>query len=47
MVSDYLIKKFALKPNFVAVMPMNAAPSNGQARDGVGLVLYAPKPPKK
>jgi phospholipid/cholesterol/gamma-HCH transport system substrate-binding protein len=47
LVSDYLIKKFALKPNFVAVMPMNAAPSNSQARDGVGLVLYAPKPPKK
>jgi phospholipid/cholesterol/gamma-HCH transport system substrate-binding protein len=47
MVSDYLIKKFALKPNFVAVMPMNAASPDSQIRDGVGLVLYAPKPPKK
>jgi phospholipid/cholesterol/gamma-HCH transport system substrate-binding protein len=47
MVSDYLIKKFDLKPNYVGVMPMNAVPAAGQARDGIGLVLFPPKPPRK
>ncbi len=44
MVSEYLVKKFELKPNYVAIMPMNAAmPPNVPARDGIGLVLFAPK----
>jgi phospholipid/cholesterol/gamma-HCH transport system substrate-binding protein len=44
MVSEYLIRKFDLKPNYVAIMPMNAdAPSSGPPRDGVGLVLFAPR----
>jgi phospholipid/cholesterol/gamma-HCH transport system substrate-binding protein len=48
MVSEYLVKRFALKPNYVAIMPMNATGSNdGQGRDGVGLVLFAPKPTRK
>jgi phospholipid/cholesterol/gamma-HCH transport system substrate-binding protein len=48
MVSEYLVKKFALKPNYVAVMPMNATgAADGQSRDGVGLALFAPKPAKK
>jgi phospholipid/cholesterol/gamma-HCH transport system substrate-binding protein len=48
MVSEYLVKKFALKPNYVAIMPMNASgTSDGQARDGVGLVLFAPKPTRR
>jgi phospholipid/cholesterol/gamma-HCH transport system substrate-binding protein len=46
-VSEYLVEKFALKPNYVAIMPMNAVESGGQARDGIGLVLFAPKPSKK
>src|SRR5262245_55677906 len=48
MVSEYLVKRFALKPNYVAIMPMNASGvSEGQLRDGVGLVLFAPKPTRK
>jgi len=48
MVSEYLVKKFALKPNYVAIMPMNASgASDGQSRDGVGLVLFTPKPTRK
>jgi phospholipid/cholesterol/gamma-HCH transport system substrate-binding protein len=44
MVSDYLVKKFTLKPNYVAIMPMNASGvTEGPSRDGVGLVLFAPK----
>jgi phospholipid/cholesterol/gamma-HCH transport system substrate-binding protein len=44
MVSEYLVQKFALKPNYVAVMPMNASGmTDAQSRDGVGLVLFAPK----
>jgi len=45
MVSDYLVRKFALKPNNVAVMPMNVSGVTATPpRDGVGLVLFAPKP---
>jgi phospholipid/cholesterol/gamma-HCH transport system substrate-binding protein len=48
MVSDYLTKKFALHPSSVGIMPMNAlGSSNGQARDGISLVLFAPKPTKR
>ena len=48
LVSDYLVKRFGLKPNYVAIMPMNAAAAgDGKARDGVGLVLFAPKPARK
>jgi phospholipid/cholesterol/gamma-HCH transport system substrate-binding protein len=48
MVSEYLVQKFDLKPNYVAIMPMNAIPStDGRSRDGVELVLYAPKPSRK
>ena len=48
MVSEYLLKKFALKPNYVAIMPMNASGlPDVQERDGIGLVLFAPKPPRK
>jgi hypothetical protein len=47
MVSEYIVNKFALKPNYVGVMPMNAGATDGQARDGVGLALFAPKPAKK
>ena len=48
MVSEYLVKKFALKPNYVAIMPMNASgASDGQSRDGVGLVLFTLKPTRK
>jgi hypothetical protein len=44
MVSEYLIRKFDLKPNYVAIMPMNAdAPTSAPPRDGVGLVLFAPR----
>lgn len=44
LVSEYLVKKFELKPNYVAIMPMNAAPPpNVAPRNGVGLVLFAPK----
>jgi phospholipid/cholesterol/gamma-HCH transport system substrate-binding protein len=47
-VSEYLIDKFELKPNYVAIMPMNAIESTGdQSRDGIGLVLFAPKPSRK
>jgi hypothetical protein len=42
------VNKFALKPNYVAVMPMNASGvTDGQSRDGIGLALFAPKPAKK
>ena len=48
MVSEYLVQKFALKPNYVAIMPMNAvASTDGQTKDGVELVLFAPKPSRK
>jgi phospholipid/cholesterol/gamma-HCH transport system substrate-binding protein len=48
MVSEYLVKKFSLKSNYVAVMPMNAGgPGDGDTRDGVGLALFPPKPAKK
>jgi phospholipid/cholesterol/gamma-HCH transport system substrate-binding protein len=48
MVSDYLMKKFDLHPNSVGIMPMNAVgSSNGQARDGISLVLFVPKSNKK
>jgi phospholipid/cholesterol/gamma-HCH transport system substrate-binding protein len=41
-VSDYLLEQFALRPNYVGIMPMNAAaPDDGQFRDGVALVLFA------
>jgi phospholipid/cholesterol/gamma-HCH transport system substrate-binding protein len=44
MVSDYLVQRFDLKSNYVAIMPMNAAGvAAAQPRDGVGLVLFAPK----
>jgi len=47
-VSEYLIDKFELKPNYVAIMPMNAVESaDGHSRDGIGLVLFAPKPSLK
>ena len=48
MVSEYLVKKFSLKSNYVAVMPMNAAgATDPDTRDGVGLALFPPKPAKK
>jgi phospholipid/cholesterol/gamma-HCH transport system substrate-binding protein len=51
MVSEYLIKKFALKPNYVAIMPMNASglpdTQSRDGRDGVALVLFAPKPSRR
>jgi len=48
LVSEYLVKKFSLKSNYVAVMPMNAGgPGDGDTRDGVGLALFPPKPAKK
>jgi phospholipid/cholesterol/gamma-HCH transport system substrate-binding protein len=48
LVSEYLVKKFALKPNYVAIMPMNASgPTDTQPRDGVTLALFAPKAAKK
>lgn len=48
MVSDYLTKKFDLHPNSVGIMPMNAVgSSNAQARDGISLVLFAPKSTKR
>jgi phospholipid/cholesterol/gamma-HCH transport system substrate-binding protein len=44
MVSEYLIERFDLKSNYVAIMPMNAVGvTAGQPRDGVGLALFAPK----
>lgn len=47
-VSEYLVDKFELKPNYVAIMPMNAIEStDNQSRDGIGLVLFAPKPSRK
>jgi phospholipid/cholesterol/gamma-HCH transport system substrate-binding protein len=47
-VSEYLVDKFELKPNYVAIMPMNAVEStDGHSRDGIGLVLFAPKPSRK
>jgi hypothetical protein len=48
MVSDYLTKKFDLHPSSIGIMPMNAlGSSNGQARDGISLVLFAPKSTKR
>lgn len=48
MVSEYLMKRFDLKPNYVAIMPMNASGvTTVQPRDGVSLVLFAPKPSRK
>jgi len=48
LVSEYLVKKFELKPNYVAIMPMNASGvSDGQTRDGIELALFAPKPSRK
>jgi phospholipid/cholesterol/gamma-HCH transport system substrate-binding protein len=48
MVSEYLVKKFSLKSNNVAVMPMNAATAaGGDTRDGVTLALFAPKPTRR
>jgi phospholipid/cholesterol/gamma-HCH transport system substrate-binding protein len=49
MVSEYLVEKFALKPSYVATMPMNAGTpsSDRQSRDGIGLVLFAPKAPRR
>ena len=48
MVSEYLVKKFALKSNNVAVMPMNAATAaGGDPKDGVTLALFAPKPTRR
>ena len=48
MVSEYLLKRFALKPTYVAVMPMNASGvSDGQSRDGVALALFTLKPSRK
>jgi len=48
MVGDYLLKKFDLHPNSVGIMPMNAVgSSNGQVRDGISLVLFAPKSTKR
>jgi phospholipid/cholesterol/gamma-HCH transport system substrate-binding protein len=47
-VSEYLVDKFQLKPNYVGIMPMNAVELNdNQLRDGIGLVLFAPKPSRK
>jgi len=47
-VSEYVVDKFELKPNYVAIMPMNAVEStDNQSRDGIGLVLFAPKPSRK
>lgn len=46
LVSEYLVDTFELKSNYVATMPMNAGIPQGAVRDGVGLVLYAPKPRK-
>lgn len=47
MVREYLMKKFSLKPNYVAVMPMNASSIPPIVpRDGVNLVLYATKEKK-
>ncbi|MBI2822273.1 MAG: MCE family protein [Acidobacteria bacterium] len=43
MVSEYLVEKFDLRSNYVGIMPMNAVASGGQARDGIALVLFAPK----
>jgi phospholipid/cholesterol/gamma-HCH transport system substrate-binding protein len=43
-VSEYLVEKFALKPNYVAIMPMNASGVDATPpRDGVGLALFAPR----
>ncbi len=47
LVSEYLVKRFNLKPNYVAAMPMNAVAAEGRSRDGIGLVLFAAKPPSK
>jgi phospholipid/cholesterol/gamma-HCH transport system substrate-binding protein len=48
MVSEYLMGKFELKPNYVAVMPMNATiVPQPQARDGVNLVLHVPRASKR
>jgi phospholipid/cholesterol/gamma-HCH transport system substrate-binding protein len=47
-VSEYLVDKFELKSNYVAIMPMNAVETtDNQSRDGIGLVLFVPKPPRK
>jgi phospholipid/cholesterol/gamma-HCH transport system substrate-binding protein len=44
LVSEYLVRQFDLKPNYVAIMPMNAAlPAGSQARDGIGLTLFVSK----
>jgi phospholipid/cholesterol/gamma-HCH transport system substrate-binding protein len=44
VVSDYLVDRFDLRPNYVGIMPMNAiAPDDDQFRDGIALVLFAPR----
>jgi phospholipid/cholesterol/gamma-HCH transport system substrate-binding protein len=48
LVSEYLMKRFVLKPNYVAIMPMNAAlPAGSAVRDGIGLSMFVPKPSRR